>query len=284
MIEEVTIVGTGVLGSQLAQVIADYGIKVVMKTREKEDPLANLRKNLAKGEKKGKLTHKDAQRILGNVSSTNSMGVAVSHADMVLEAVPENLTIKQRVFDEIDKHTGDHTILATCTSSLSIADITHWIWRPQRAIGLHFFNPVYAMKLVEIVPNKFTSNGTLVDAVVFVKRLGKIPIAVKDSPGFIVNRMLMLMINEAARMVEEGIALPGDIDEAMKLGANHPMGPLALADMIGIDTCCDILKIIQKDASGTVHGDKYSPHFLLEGMVIREQLGRKTKKGFYDYE
>jgi len=289
MIEEVTIIGSGVIGSQIAQVIADNGIEVILKIRKQRgpyryikenDPYKLINKNLSKAMGKGIISNERMLSIMSNIKWTTSMESAVSDADLVIEAVPENLGVKRDVFSKVSMIAKPGAILATCTSSLSIGQIAQATRWPTLVIGLHFFNPAYAMKLVEVIPSDYTPDKIVGDAVAFVERLGKVPIVVKDSPGFIVNRMLMLMINEAARLVEEGVAPPEDIDKAMKLGANHPMGPLALADLIGIDTCFDILCVLRDDISD----ERYAPCELIREKLYQKKLGRKTGEGFYQHD
>lgn len=277
---KVAVIGAGIMGSGIAQVVAGAGLEVTVRSRRGKRGLRGLHENIEKAKRRGFLTDDQAALLLSKTKCTRHLQEAVREADLVIEAVVEDLSVKRRIFEEIDASCPRHTILASNTSSLSISELAKETKRRDKVIGMHFFNPVSAMKLVEVVPTSLTSRETIGTAVEFSERIGKIPLVVKDSPGFVVNRILMPMINEAALVLMEKVAAAETLDSAMKLGANHPIGPLALADLIGIDTCISIMNEFHR----RFQDSKYRPCPLLKMMVDKGNLGRKTGKGFFEYE
>lgn len=275
---KVAVIGAGTMGSGIAQVTALAGFEVTVRSRRGTEGLSRLYQNVEKARCKKALTSVQADLLLSNISWTTDLREAVKAADFVIEAVVEDLEVKKRLFQEIDLYCPKHAILASNTSSLSISKLAHVTKRPDKVVGTHFFNPVPVMKLVEVAPTTVTSEETLETIIGFLEKLGKTALIVKDSAGFVVNRILMQMVNEAAFVLKEGVATAETIDSAMKLGANHPIGPLALADLIGIDVCLKIMEqFYAKDA-------KYQPCPLFREMVDKGYLGRKTRKGFYTYK
>jgi len=278
-IREVAVIGAGIMGSGIAQVIAQEGFKVVIRSGRGRQGLDRLYQNVEKARIRKFLTDEQAASLLSNIDCTTHLYEAVKKADLVIEAVVEDSSIKRGIFREIDAYCPEHTILASNTSSLSISELANTTKREDKVIGMHFFNPVPIMKLIELVPTTLTSKETVETAIDFSRRIGKTPLVVKDSPGFVVNRILMPMINEAAFVLMDGIASAETIDSAMKLGASHPIGPLALADLIGIDVCLDIVKELYERFADP----KYRPCPLLMSMLEEANLGRKTGKGFFEY-
>jgi 3-hydroxybutyryl-CoA dehydrogenase len=280
-IRKVGVVGAGTMGNGIAQVGITSGLEVVM-VDVAEGALgrgvAAIEKSLGKFVEKGKLAAEERDAALGRLGRATALA-ALADCDLVVEAVVEKLEVKRQVLAELDGLCPPHTILATNTSSISITRLAAATKRPAQVIGMHFMNPVPLMKLVEIIRGLATSQATY-DAVEAASRaMGKTPVEVNDSPGFVSNRVLMPMINEAIFCLYEGVGKPEAIDEVMKLGMNHPMGPLALADLIGLDVCLDILRVLE-----TGFGDpKYRPCPLLVKMVDAGYLGRKSGRGFYDY-
>ena len=278
---KICVIGSGTMGNGIVQTFATKGHKVVIKGHRQESldkAIASLDKGLSKLVEKGKITSEDKDITMSNISTTLSYE-DIKDADLVIEAIVEDIKVKETVFKELDEICEAKTILATNTSSLSITEIASFTKRPEKVIGMHFFNPVPVMKLTEIITGQKTSVETLDTVFKIASDIGKVPVRVEESPGFVVNRILVPMINEAVGILSENVASKEDIDESMKLGANHPIGPLALADLIGLDVCLAIMEVLYNEFSDS----KYRPHPLLKKMVRANNLGRKTGKGFYEY-
>lgn len=280
-IQTVGIVGAGQMGCGITQVCAVAGLNVIM--RDIHDAavqrgIATIASNFDRAVGKGKMTAEDRHTALARITGTTELNQLVQ-ADFIIEAATENLDLKKHILKELDALAKPGTIIATNTSSISISKLAAGISRPQQFVGLHFFNPVPVMALVEVIRGIQTSDETMAVTVALAKQTGKTPISVKNSPGFVVNRLLVPMINEAVFALQEGLATAEEIDAGMKLGANHPLGPLALADLIGLDTCISVMEVFCRD----FNDPKYRPALLLKEMVDAGYLGRKTKKGFYQY-
>ncbi|MFQ6107365.1 MAG: 3-hydroxybutyryl-CoA dehydrogenase [Thermoplasmata archaeon] len=280
-IERIGVLGAGTMGNGIAQVAAQSGYHVVIRDIEQrfiDDGMDRIEKNLSKSVERGKMTEAEKESVLSRIIPTLGME-DLSASDVLIEAVIEDVDLKKRVFKEADGLCGDHAIFASNTSSISITDLASATERPDKFIGMHFMNPVPLMKLVEVIRGLQTSDETTTLILDLARSMGKTPVEVNDHPGFISNRLLMPMINEAAFCLMEGVATKEDIDAVMKLGMNHPMGPLELADLIGLDVCLFIMEVLYNDFNDS----KYRPCPLLKKMVRAGYLGRKTKRGFHDY-
>ena len=277
----VTVIGAGTMGSGIAHVFALGGFDVNLVDSSKdalEKALSSIKKNLAKQVKKETISTEEADISIARVGAETTIDSSIN-SQLVIEAVYEKKEVKEKILRELDSLCPSETVLATNTSSISISDLASCTNRSDKVIGMHFFNPVPIMKLVEIIKGRSTSVETFLFIKSVVERLGKIPVEVNDSPGFISNRILMPMINEAVFALMENVSSAEDIDQVMKLGMNHPMGPLALADFIGLDVCLNIMEVLQKG----FNDDKYRPCPLLQKKVSAGELGRKSGAGFYDY-
>ena len=278
---KIGVLGTGTMGAGIIQVLAQNGYEVVMRARRQESVdkgIATVEKNLAKMVSKEKMTEDEKNEIMGRIQGSTDISI-IKDADLIIEAATEEMESKKALFKELDELVKPEAIIATNTSSLSITEIAAATNRPDKVIGMHFFNPVPAMKLVEIINGLNTSEETNKTIVELSEKLGKTPVEVAEAPGFVVNRILVPMINEAVGILADGVADAQGIDNAMKLGANHPMGPLELGDLIGLDVCLAIMDVLYNE-----YGDsKYRAHTLLRKMVRGGKLGRKSGQGFYDY-
>lgn len=280
--KNISVIGSGTMGNGIAHVFSLNGFNVSL-IDIAEAPLAKaialIEKNLARQVEKGSITESDKQKALTNISTFTDMKAGVEKADLVVEAATENVALKLKIFKDLDAHLKPEAILASNTSSISITKIASVTSHPDKVIGMHFMNPVPIMKLVEVIRGYNTSDKVTADIMTLSKTLGKIPVEVNDYPGFVANRILMPMINEAIYTLFEGVGGVEEIDTVMKLGMAHPMGPLQLADFIGLDTCLSIMRVLH-DGFGN---PKYAPCPLLVNMVQAGHLGAKSGSGFYKY-
>ncbi len=280
-IKKIAVIGTGTMGSGIVQAFAQAGRPVVMKSRSEasnEKAIARISKGLSKLVEKGKLAQEAMDATLANITSTTDYK-DIADADLIIEAAVEEMHLKVELFQMLDGMCKPETIIATNTSSLSITEIAAGVKRPEQIIGMHFFNPAPVMKLVEVIKGQKTSDEVFNAIYALCEAIGKTPVTINEAPGFVVNRILIPMVNEAVGILADGVATKEDIDAAMKLGANHPMGPLALGDLIGLDVCLAIMEVLHAEFGE----DKYRPHPLLKKMVRANLLGRKTGEGFYKY-
>ena len=279
--KKIFVLGAGTMGAGIAQTFAQKGYEVIVRDIKDEfvdKGLEGINKSLSRLVTKGKMTEEVKEEILGRLSGTTDMALAAD-CDLVVEAAVENMKIKKEIFVELDEICKPETILASNTSSLSITEVASATKRPDKVIGMHFFNPAPVMKLVEIIRGIATSQETFDAVKALSVEIGKETVEVAEAPGFVVNRILIPMINEASFILQEGIASAEDIDTAMKYGANHPMGPLALGDLIGLDVCLAIMDVLYNETGD----NKYRASNILRKYVRAGWLGRKTGRGFFDY-
>ena len=278
---KICVIGTGTMGSGIVQAFAQAGVPVLMKSRSEasnQKAVAKITKSLARLVEKGKVTEEYMNSVLGNITTTAEYS-DLADCDLIIEAAVETMELKRELFAQLDQICKPEAILASNTSSLSITEIAGCTSRPEQVIGMHFFNPAPVMKLVELIKGQRTSDEVADKIKALAESIGKVPVMVNEAPGFVVNRILIPMVNEAVGILADGVATKEEIDEAMKLGANHPMGPLALGDLIGLDVCLAIMEVLHSEYGD----DKYRPHPLLRKMVRANLLGRKTGAGFFTY-
>jgi len=279
-IKRIAVIGAGIMGGGIAQSAAQSGFKVLLLDMSQDYAAAGLSKIKERLERRiteGKLSHSEKEVILSNIKTSTRLDDCRS-ADLIIEAVTEKENVKREIFRELDRLCPAETIFATNTSTIPITRLAGAAKRPEGFIGMHFMNPAYSMRLVEVIRGVGTSEETVNIIKAVSERMGKTAVVVEDSPGFVSNRVLMPMINEAIFCLQEGLSTKEGIDTVMKLGANHPMGPLELADFIGLDTCLEILEILEAEL-----GEKFRPCPLLKRMVAAGKLGRKSAEGFYGY-
>ena len=278
---KICVIGTGTMGSGIVQSFAQAGIPVIMKSRSdasNEKAISRISKSLARLVEKGKVSQEYMDSTLANISTSTDYACCAD-VDLVIEAAVETMELKKELFKMLDEICKPEAVLASNTSSLSITEIAASTSRPEKVIGMHFFNPAPVMKLVELIKGQKTSDEVCTMISDLAKSIGKVPVMVNEAPGFVVNRILIPLVNEGIGILADGVATRDEIDEAMKLGANHPMGPLALGDLIGLDVCLAIMEVLHSEYGD----DKYRPHPLLKKMVRANLLGRKTGEGFYKY-
>jgi len=279
--KNISVLGCGTMGNGIAQTFAQYGYNVVLYDINKDNlerAKLTINKNLDRMVKKEVISQEKKNNTLNNIISTTDFNL-IKKSDLVVEAISENIELKKSIFSKLDQECENDTIIASNTSSISITELAKSTSRKDKVIGMHFMNPVPIMKLVEIINSKYTSKSTTEKIIALSKNLNKIPLTVNDFPGFISNRILMPMINEAIEALEDGVSEVKNIDGIMKLGMGHPMGPLQLADLIGLDVCKSILEVMYKGLGK----EKYIPNSLLIDLVENDCLGVKSGKGFYDY-
>jgi 3-hydroxybutyryl-CoA dehydrogenase len=282
MIKKVCVMGAGVMGTDIGQCFAMNGYQVIMRDIAQQfcdNSINRMKSSLNKMVSKGKMDQAEADKIMSNVSTTVDLA-PLADCDLIVEAILENVQIKKDTFAELDSICKPETIFASNTSSISITEIASATKRTDKFIGMHFFNPATVMKLVEVIRGFGTSDETFNIIKDLSVAIGKTPVEVQEGPGFVVNRVLIPMINEAITILEDGIASAADIDTAMKLGANHPMGPLALGDLIGLDVCLNIMNVMYSETGDS----KYRPAYLMKKMVRAGKLGRKSGEGFFSYK
>ncbi|EEU03493.1 3-hydroxyacyl-CoA dehydrogenase, NAD binding domain protein [Eubacterium saphenum ATCC 49989] len=279
--KKIGVLGAGTMGAGIAQVLLQGGYEVAMRARREssiESGKAKIEKNFSKMVAKEKISEADKTEFLSKLQISTELDI-FKDSDIIIEATTENMEAKKELAKQIDEICKEDAIFATNTSSLSITEIAACMKHPEKVIGMHFFNPVPAMKLVEVIKGFATDEAVNKEIIEMTEKIGKTPVQVEEGPGFVVNRILLPMINEGIGILADGLASAEDIDKAMKLGAGHPMGPLALADLIGLDVCLAIMETLYSEFGDS----KYRPHPLLRKMVRSNNLGMKTGKGFFEY-